>query len=176
MRYLEDLDNYARNLEDFIDFYDLPEEWFSVPDHIAVKCLDSRDYEDFLEQIDDDAEQISDITMHNRRLATVELLSGVALGSFGDVQVLEVMEPRPEKIGVGLVGFEHAEFYYPEFSGVRDILNSRQLAFEEPDDNDQHQCIVVAINGEGQEFKLNNRMLADIAKRQLETGESNLVK
>lgn len=169
MKHLEGLEAYAQDLEDFIDALVLPESWFAEPDHITVKCADAADFDQTLEAFKGDAEQISYVEMGGRRLATVKLLSSISMASLGEVQLVEVMEPRPEKIGRDIVGFEHMEFYYPDFKEVREVLRSRKHPFE-MQGNAGHQWVNIVINNRGQEVKLNNRTLADTVAHEATIG------
>lgn len=169
MKHLEGLEAYARDLEEFIDRFVLPEPWFAEPDHIAVKCVDAADFDQTLKTFKDDAEHISYVEMGGRRLATVKLISSISVASLGDVSLVEVMEPRPEKVGRDIVGFEHMEFYYPDFDDVREVLKSRNHPFE-MQGNAGHEWVNIVINSRGQEVKLNNRTLADTVAHEANIG------
>lgn len=174
--YLDQMDHYVRELENFIEAHNLPETWFAQPDHIAIKCADDMDYEDTMQEFKDDAEQMTEVRMHGRRLGTVKLISGVALGNFGDVRWIEVMEPRPEKIGKDIIGFDHTEFYVPGFKGILMTFNHRGIHYVMPTDNPEHKSINVIINKvTDHELKFTDRSLADIVTSELRDGKSQLL-
>ncbi len=167
-------DLYGQRLAAFVEHYRLPEEWFGMPDHIAVKCSDRADFDEQIELL----RPFTDVSimgkdMHGRTLGTVELAASIMVGSFGEVNIIEVMEPRPEKAGVGLIGFEHMEFTYDEFAGATYVLGKRGIEFNLPDDNPAHQCIdEIIICDEGFELKLNDRPLVDIIKEETSKGKN----
>lgn len=172
--YEEEIDDYAKSLEDFIGSHELPEKWFKRPDHIAIKCADGLDYEYRLQELSPDSSQSSQIEMDGRRLATLHLITNQAVGNLGSVEWLEVMEPRPEKVGKGIVGLEHMEFYFPDFKEVTETLVDKNLEFE-LEENPGHRWVNIVINASGQELKLNDRLLADIVEEELENGISHLI-
>lgn len=174
MKYLGELEAYLGDLEDFIDYYDLPEEWFGAPDHIAVKCVDADDYEATIASYEPQAEQMTYVVMDGRRLATVKLARSLAIASFGDVSWVEVMEPRPEKVGKDVVGLEHAEFTFTDFVAVRDTLNDRNIKYEDQS-NPGHTWINIVLNEKGQELKVNDRPLSAIVEHELELGQAKLL-
>ncbi len=175
MKHLEGLEEYAHDLEEFIDALALPEEWFAVPDHVAIKCADSEHFDTVLEDFKADAEQISFIEMSDRRLATVSLISSISVASLGEVSLVEVMEPKPEKVGRDIVGFEHMEFYYPDFEEVREVLRSRNHPFE-MQGNAGHAWVNVIINQQGQELKLNDLTLAETIAHETQANQTHIVK
>jgi len=174
--YLEQIDQYAKELENFVSVHNLPEAWFAQPDHVAIKCADGMDYEDTMEEFKDEAEQRTWVKMHGRRLGSVKLISSLALGNFGDVSWVEVMEPRPEKVGKDVVGFDHAEFHYPHFKPIIMTFNLRKIKYSIPDDNPEHGAVVVVINEDtGHELKLNDKTLADIVAHELKEGKATIL-
>lgn len=90
---------YAEALQAFRTEHDLPAEWFAVPDHLAVKCAGSADYESTIQTWLPLAAELSYVYLNDRRLATARLLGPLTVGEFGDIEWLEIMEPRPEKVG-----------------------------------------------------------------------------
>ncbi len=174
--YLEQIDQYAVELENFISAHNLPEAWFAQPDHVAIKCADGMDYEDTMEEFKGEAKQRTEVEMHGRRLGTVKLISSVALGNFGDISWIEVMEPRPEKVGKDLVGLDHAEFHFPNFKPVKITFNMRGIHYKIPDDNPEHQSINVIINKvTDHEVKFNDKTLAYIVAHELKEGKARVL-
>jgi predicted metalloenzyme YecM len=173
-KFLEQMDAYAAELEAFVEYHGLPEQWFVRPDHVAVKCADRMDYEDTMLEFKPDAEQRSQIKMDGRYLGTVKLLSSIAVGNFGEVAWIEVMEPRPEKVGKDIMGFEHMEFLYPDFASIRTKLDDKNIPYE-MQQNSGHRWVNIVINDMGQELKLNDRTLGAIVVDELEQGKSKLL-
>ena len=174
----EDIDQFEKSLNSFALAHELPiEDWFNNPDHLAIKCADRKDFDETVRSYKPRAvgRQVSGVDMHGRTLATAQLETPLQVGSLGTVEWLEIMEPRPEKVGKGLVGLEHIEFYFPFFKRVRTVLDNAGITYEEPQDNDHHKCIVVVFNKKGQEFKLNDYPLGKIVAQELDEGMSYLL-
>lgn len=169
LEYEEEIGIYAKTLQDFISKYELPDTWFSRPDHLAIKCADALEYEYKLQELMIDAQSGSQIEMDQRRLATLHLISSVQVGELGSISWLELMEPRPEKVGKDVVGLEHMEFYYPYFDEITETLHRYKIPFTE-ESNPGHSWINIVLNEQGQELKLNNKLLADTVEEELEAG------
>lgn len=170
--YEEAIEQYAKDLQDFIDRYELPAKWFKTPDHIAIKGADGLEYDYIVQDLLADAQQASEVNMDGRRLAAFQLISRVPVGELGSVNWLEIMEPRPEKVGKDIVGLEHMEFYYPEFDEVKSVLNKHKIPFV-MESNPGHAWINIVLNNQGQELKINDRLLADAVNQELEEGISH---
>jgi predicted metalloenzyme YecM len=170
----QEIENYVRELQAFVAEHDLPSTWFEVIDHGAFKFRDTSDFEDGIEDFRHMADEITSINMNNRRLATARLHMSIMIGKFGSVKWIELMEPRPEKAGNDFVGFEHVEFFYPNFTEIQDFLDSKGIPYQ-METNTGHNWVNIVINGAGQELKLNDRTLGDMIGHELETGISNVI-
>ena len=171
---LEQVGEYEAELSQFVADNELPKEWFGIADHIAVKGADGADFERLVEVFKPQSDQISCIDMDGRRLATAQLTGNISVGKFGNVSWVEIMEPRPEKVGKDVVGMEHMEFYFPDFTKVSRVLDDRKVQYE-MQDNPGHHWVNIVINPKGQELKLNNKVLADVVGQEIKTGESYLL-
>lgn len=175
INFQKEVQEFESSLNRYVLDNNLPiEQWFLHPDHLAIKCADRTDFDRVVEywkpkSVDG---KISGTDMHGRTLATAHLMDPEQLGSYGTVEWLEIMEPRPEKVGKGIVGLEHVEFYYPNLSEVMKTLDRKHILYEVPTDNDHHNCVVVQFNDKGQEFKLNDFPLGKIVAQELEEGTS----
>lgn len=166
------IDKYVESLEQFVQRRRLPQEWFNEPDHLAVKCLDGKHFDAMLDTWARRVDLASYVRMDGRRLAAVHLgEAAISLGMFGSVEWLEIMEPRPEKVGKDTVGIDHAEFVYPDFTAVKQVLRFRKVPYE-LQENPNHSWVNIPINSLGQELKLNDRPLADIVGHEIETGDA----
>jgi hypothetical protein len=170
----EQTDAYAESLADFIAKHELPAEWFEVPDHVAVKGADKSGFKEMLELLRPLANRMTIIDIDNRQLATAEMKFPLAVGLFGKVSWVEIMEPRPEKAGKDVVGFEHMEFYCPDFKAVRAVLDEKRIHYE-MQQNPGHKWVNIVINEHGQELKLNNILLADVVTEELKSGKSRVI-
>lgn len=164
-----DIQKYADSLETFVSQHSLPADWFRVPDHIAIKGADATGFEELMNTFQPLANQLSYIEMDGRRLGTAQLVSSMAIGTFGSVSWVEIMEPRPEKVGKDVVGMEHMEFFYPHFDEIKSVLADRGIDFE-PQENPGHAWINIVINDGGQELKLNDRLLTDAVTEEIKQG------
>ena len=173
-KFREQVKKYEKLLAKFIADFDLPTEWFKVPDHLAVKGADTKGFEELIAQFRPLSEQLSCIDMDGRRLATAKLKEDIPVGKFGLVSWLEIMEPRPEKVGKDVVGLEHMEFYYPDFAKAIKVLKDRGINYT-MQENPGHAWINIVLNKQGQELKLNNQTLGYIVTKELATGESQLI-
>lgn len=172
--FLSQTQSYADGLADFIAKHELPTEWFKVTDHVAVKGRNASGFEELIALFRPLAERISCVNMDNRRLATAKLKEPLAVGEFGTVEWVEVMEPRPEKIGKDVVGFEHMEFYFPDFDAIRAVLDEKNISYE-IEQNPGHQWVNIVINKSDQELKLNNRTLTKIVAKELGSGKAYIL-
>lgn len=172
--YEEEIERFAASLSAFIEQYELPDEWFKTPDHIAIKCADALDYVFRMEELLPDSAQTSEIEMDGRRLGTMQLTSPVTVGELGNVSWLEIMEPRPEKVGDDVVGVEHMEFFYPDFDAVTKLLDQYGVAYK-LEKNPGHTWINIVINEAGQELKLNDKLLGDTVQEEIEQGKARLL-
>lgn len=171
--------DFAAAASEYIAQHSLPSEWFVEPDHIAIKC---RDGEHFLETMDEFrvvSRAITYIHKSERRLGTAMLLSGISIGRLGKVDIVEIMEPKPEKVGRDIVGVEHMEFFYPDFTAAQAFLQmqaterGQEVPHELDLSNSVHQTLVLPF-ADGYEIKLNNRTLADIIPEEFANGEAIL--
>lgn len=164
---------YAEALEDFRVHYELPDEWFDRPDHLAIKCKDSADFEVAIEQWLPKSAELSYVHLNGRRLATALLLEPIAVGNLGTVEWLEIMEPRPEKVGLDPVGIDHMEFEFADFESAQEVLGEKGVEFANQENPNHHWLSILA---NGYEFKLNDRVLADIVEEELTNGEATVLK
>lgn len=165
---------YEQSLTEFVGRYELPETWFSQIDHVAIKCADAADYEATVQQWLPQSQELSYVSLDYRRLASARLSGGVALGRFGHAQWLEIMEPRPEKLGADTVGIDHVEFYFRDFTEVQKELIEKGIKYT-PQSNINHDWLSIVINDQGQELKINNRTLANIVAEEASTGISTSI-
>lgn len=165
---------YAEELRAFIDDHALPEEWFGNPDHVAYKCRDEAHFTQVVRLASEDAIQLSVVELDNRKLASAELERSVYLESFGNIDWLEIMQPRPEKAGSDVVGLEHVEFYWSELEAAEEVLRDRGIAYE-LQSNQNHRWLNIVINDSGQELKLNDRPLAHIVREEIADGTALII-
>ena len=140
-------------------------------DHCAIKARDSVEFEEWIAELLPFCTSASFAVLNNRRLATLELKMPVYFGVWGQTTVLEVMEPRPEKVGNDFTGFEHIELFHPSLNSVADTLEQKKVPFDHQE-NPGHKAVVLALSPEGHEVKFTDNHLRLMVKKQLESGES----
>jgi predicted metalloenzyme YecM len=171
----EELASFELDLNSFITRNELPGDWFKSPDHLAIKCADSKDYDQQIQAWKKHSEtgKMSEVKLHGRRLAVARLLKEIPLTAFGGVYWLEIMEPRPEKIGKGIVGLEHIEFYSTNFDVIQKVLSNKGIEYEmQGQDNPGHSWVNIILNDAGQELKLNDNPLSVVIPQELQDGSA----
>ncbi len=166
--------DYANKLRAFINKFHLPNVWFDEPDHIAFKARDSYGYERLLKGFVPMSESVSYVEMDGRRLAAAKLTAPLAIGTFSSVSWVEIMEPRPEKVGKGFVGLEHMEFWHADFDKVRNNLDDARIPYT-LQSNPGHAWINIVLNEAGQELKINDRPLEFIVAEEIRNGEAHVI-
>jgi hypothetical protein len=159
--------NYATDLGQFVKNERLPIEWFMQPDHIALKAYNAAGFEKLLHEVrdgDPGAEDITIAEMDGRRLATAFMAGPIALGPFREVEIVEIMEPRLEKIGKDKVGLDHVEFLQPDFAVVQRRLFRTGMS-PEVNHNSSHSFLSITFGKDHHELKFTDKSLADIVGR-----------
>jgi predicted metalloenzyme YecM len=176
--YLEQVREYGTAIGQFMVGRDLPHEWFEVPDHIAFKAEDSAHFERLVEEFRPQAlgPKIPYVEMNGRRLASLQLEKPIPLIGFPEVEWVELMEPRPERVGEDTVGMDHIEFYYPNFTQIIDALHGHNRVNDESDriryeqeDNDSHAWISVSLP-EGREVKFTALPMRAVVRAKTDAG------
>jgi hypothetical protein len=161
-----EVDQYGYQLGSFRAKARLPEYWFNYPDHIAYKTAGLNNFSDIVAQFSPESKKITVDQVDDRFIAAAELLGGVLVPHIGKIRWVEIMEPRPGKVGIDLVGIDHLEFYVEEgLEAIKKGLDRRgRIIPYKFEDNDSHEWIAVKINGVGQEVKFTDTQLAEITE------------
>lgn len=161
---------YAESLVVFRAQRRLSTGWLSRLDHLAVKCLDTEHFDETVRLWLPNAREASYTKLDGRRLVSMHLAGRLALSRrLGSVDWLEIIEPRPERVGLDTVGVDHMECIFPNFAAARAILDDRGLPYQFQS-NSSHEWLSIPINHQGQELTLSNRPLADIVAQDLADG------
>lgn len=150
---------YAQAIETFRLKHNLPDEWFAKPDHVAIKCADGADYVAEMRAWLPKAAQAQYVQLNGRRLGSLRLMQPMQAGNLGQIEWLEIMEPRPEKVGVDPVGVDHMEFVYGDYEAAAKVLEAKAVSYE-PQGNPSQQWL--SVEAGGREFKLTGKKLADV--------------
>lgn len=167
--------SYINSFRSFLIENSLSELLIPPVDHLAIKMKDAKEFEDLLLKINPLSSHISYTYMNNRKIAVAELINPISFGELGETNILEIMEPKPEKSGKDLVGFEHIEIYHPQFDEIEVELKAKNIAYEIKE-NKMHKSITLKINNNGQEIKYTNNRLKEIVKQELKLGNSIIIK
>lgn len=159
----------GRKIESFSDMHRLPVEWFMSPDHIAFKAYDKEQYQAMMNATRGYSVRQTVCAQGGRVLGTTELSDPIGLGVFGEIDWVEIMEPRPEKVGKDPVGLDHVEFCFGDFDTVTRVLGLRAILFERQQ-NESHAW--VSFFADGIEVKLNDGDLATVVADELEDGRA----
>lgn len=161
---------YQEVFTGFVGQYRLPSEWFTTPDHWAIKCADGADYQETIAEFSPDiASGPWTVTMDERRLTTARL-SGPAVKIGNSLfRWLEIMEPRPGK-GPEQGFVEHLEFVFPDFFEVRRILEQRGVPGVEQQGNTGHSWVNIPIDEHGREIKINDAGIEKVLEKERVAG------
>lgn len=176
MKYIEGrLSSYVRQLERYIDYHQLPEDWFWVPDHLSVNAASSEDFDKTLDVYSHYAQHITWVEKEGRRLASVWLSGKLAVGDFGEISWVEVGEPPPELPSRHAIGLKRLDFYYPDFSHIKGFYAKKKnnVAVHI---GPRYTHLNFGINVAAQEVGLANRPLSDVVGRELRSGEARIVR
>lgn len=157
---------YEELFMSFVDAYQLPKNWFSSPDHFAIKCANQIDYLEVCDSMSASCHELWELEIDGRMLASAKLLGGVSISdcSFGWV---EIMQPKSGKEqAAGFV--EHTEFTVPDFYEVLRVLDLRGVEDVALQGNEGHSWINIPIDDHGREVKLNDEPLDALVAKEIE--------
>lgn len=157
---------YNHLLYQFLQDHNLSNLYEGPVDHLALKALDTPDYESYLNLIKPSCRERSYIEKGGRRLATAQLKIPISFGWLGKTAHLEIMEPKAGESG-GF--FDHIELFRNNLSTVTRVLNHADITYNLSSDP-SHPTLVVKLSPNGPEVKFTNRRLFDIVKKELSQG------
>jgi hypothetical protein len=159
---------YSIRLTDFEETNNLHELAHLNVDHCGIKVRDSIDFNRCSKSLRSLSVWEHQATLNNRRIYVYELKEEYTLdfGPHGTTRLIELMEPRPEKVGLDLVGTDHIELLVDDFAIVETAFKERRLGYE-LQANQNHATIVRAIHQEGPEVKYTMLSLRDVTQDEL---------
>ena len=83
--------------------------------------------------------------INNRRIGSIILQEPMQFSEEIQTKFIELMEPKPEKVGKDFVGFEHTEIYVPEFNQFEIHAKEKHLPYELYA-NEAHTALVCKIS------------------------------
>lgn len=166
---------YSEEVKLFFYSYGLANLVVDVPiDHVAIKALDRKTYEEYLKIYLPLSKRLSYEPVGPRSIATAELYKPLDAATFGQVSLLEIMEPKPEAIATTYDLIDHIELLVPDLEQIQKALAEKEVEFK-VQSNDNHSAVVVPITEWGQEVKFTDRSLADIAEKQIAADAATVV-
>ncbi len=162
------IEEYEGVLTEYLDVKGLRDLVPYKIDHIAVKLSDTSEYENFINDNLAFFASANYIQMNNRRITTVRLKNAIETTSFGSVFYLEIMEPKPEKVGTFKSGLDHAEIWVPNFDELEKEFGLRDLEFVRSD-NGHHRTLIFKMN-DLWEVKFTDKTIEDTVKDEIESG------
>lgn len=143
-------------------------------DHIAIKALDRKTYEAYLEMYKPLCERLSFEPVSSRDIATAELSQPLDAATFGTVALLEIMEPKPDSIATTHDLIDHIELLVPNLEIIQTALTDKEVVFK-VQKNKNHTAVVIPITEWDQEVKFTTRSLSDIASQQIVLGAAKII-
>lgn len=167
--------SYIRGLEAFLCAAEISSDMYALPlDHVAIKLIDGNDYEQTMAIFRPLAQAGGVAHLNERRIATLELTQTFDFGSFGQTRWLEIMEPRPAKVGKDFVGFEHIELIIKDEAALKRRFAQHNL-HPEICQNAHHTAYAFKINESGQEVKFTSNPLAQVVEDELRSGTAEAI-
>lgn len=166
---------FAEEAKLFFYSYGLADLIIDLPvDHVAIKALDRKVYDEYIKIYLPLANRMSCAVVNDRDLATAKLYEPLDAGTWGQIKLLEIMEPRPGTIATTHDLIDHIELLVSNLEEIKVALTNKNVMFSEQSD-DQHKTVVVEINEWGQEVKFTNRSLQDISDKQIASGAAKVI-
>lgn len=175
-----EITDYAREVEQGIKDSRLPQEYFKTIDHIALKAANSHHFDRIIEEFKRgwlaEAEKIFLTTLDGRRIAVGLLTGPLAVGKLGTVDCLEIMEPRPERVGKERVGLDHAEFMPAmKLADLATRIETVSGIIPEWEPKAKHNTLCIHLGPNRREVKFTDRELRSIINEEYVAGETDLV-
>ncbi len=169
-----DTSKYAQELYMFFNESHIGHFFHRPVDHLALKAADANQFDNWLEDILSTSTKLSFIISDSRRLATARTKDPIFFPGLGIIKTLEIMEPRPERVGLDLVGLDHIELLRP-LDAIEFHFRMYALPFK-TQENESHKTLVLQINKEGQEVKFTEKRLLDIVQDEILSGQATILK
>ena len=155
----ESIEVYEEAFNNFRTQNEIPREFFSNPDHFAIKCADEEDYLETCAELGGAISgSVWELEHEGRNLGSGFLNRRIRVAGyvFG---MVEIMQPRPGKeTKHGYV--EHLEFTYPDLSFVLEMLSGTDIEGVETQSNPGHAWANIPISDDGLlEVKINDKAL-----------------
>ncbi len=169
------LATYAEDVKMFFYSYGLANLVVDVPvDHVAIKALDKATYDEYLKIYGPLSSRLSYEAVGHRDIATSELINPLDAGTFGNVKLLEIMEPKPDAIATTYDMIDHIELLVPDLELIKVALQEKDIEFK-VQSNENHTAVVIPMTEWDQEVKFTDRSLLDIAEKQIANNTAQVI-
>lgn len=171
MNVVHEISSYATELEEHISRQSLPWDWFDKPDHIAFKAANTSHFDALIKQIRKGSlgpgvDEIVRTNMDGRRIDVAFLAGPLVVGDLWEVNLVEIMEPRPEKAGKDKVGLDHMEFFHLSLGLIeKHFLDRGVIPNFEP--KPYHNTLCVQFGTSNRELKFTDNPLREVIKAEL---------
>lgn len=135
-------------------------------DDVAIKALDRKVYDQYIQIFRPLSKQISSIVVDDRELTSAELYEALDAGTFGKVSRLIIMEPKPNAIATTHDLIDHIELLVRSLDDIKTTLTSKDVRFTEQV-NGHRKTLVTEINEWGQEVKFTELSSPDAANKKI---------
>lgn len=170
-----EITSYYRSLEYFIVRDDLPVELFRPFDHIALKVASLDDLNRMAECFRPAAvnNEIYRTEIDGRFVDVVHLSGQLAVGSFGSVDQIEIIQKKPDRER-DFEGLEHAEVHVPDLYETERILYDKKIDYRKQS-NRVHSTLSLRLNFARREFKFTDTGMAEFMAKEISTGTAKLL-
>ncbi len=121
-------------------------------DHASVKALNKSEYDEYIQTYLPLSKKLGYESMDLRQIAVAELYQPLECGEFGNVDILEIMEPKPNAAITTHDMIDHIEIIIDNLEALEIILKDKDVEFK-VEGNGEHKAIAVSINEWDQEVK-----------------------
>lgn len=144
-------------------------------DHLAIKAQDTAEFDELANTVIDQSEEAYCIEDQGRFLVAVKLARRILVGIHGEVQWVEVKEPRSRGVSYGPVGLEHSEFYTDDLDKALHQVIARGLDHRVQFEG-EHRRVDITFTEQGHQVRLSDTPIADIVTEKIEVNEAYIVK
>jgi hypothetical protein len=167
-----EITGYGKLVAGYVYNKDFPEILLGDPDHVTLKSTDATDFDTKFKQLKPwTAEDRYFSDVDGRFLVAARFLVPMALMERRPVEWIQIVEPESADGSLDYFGVEYAEFFYPEFTKARMMLERSKVAFSERND-DTHRWLNIKLNDKGQDIRITDRMLAETMDAEVESGRA----
>jgi hypothetical protein len=169
MMFNEQISKYSIALTTYEGTHRLPAQIFQQPDHLALRTADIGEFEHVVRSLNDNAEQMTCVEDEGRFRVDAKMLGSVSLGIYGRVKWLEIIEGDSS-------GIDHTEFFFPDFSKLRESFHRGRVDYE-IDAVDERKVATVSFSQRGESFevRITDTPVSEVVAREISNGEAYIL-